>query len=245
MPGFILYQGPSMLDGAPIVAIAITSSTNKKTGDMVQTYVMRADVNPLEALATGQDHAVCGDCKHRPILGGACYVNVGQGANAVYKAFVRGIYPEDAKGARMAAAGCMVRLGTYGDPMAVPAAVWTSLVLDAAGHTGYTHQWLNDSVDAGQREAISTLCMASADTPAEGEMARSIGLRTFRMVRPGDAVARGEFVCPASEEAGKKKTCAECGACDGSARGRAASPVIIAHGAKASRFIRIGVSSTT
>lgn len=246
MAGYLLYSGPSMLDGAPIVAIAIVSSTNRKTGDMVQTYILRADVNPVLALSTGADASICGDCKHRPLLGGACYVNVGQGARSVYDGYQRGIYPEDAKGARKAAAGRMVRLGTYGDPMAVPAAVWKSLVRDAAGHTGYTHQWLNPDVSDYQRAAISALCMASADTEAEGEMAQSIGLRTFRMRRPLESLLAGEFICPASEEAGKRKTCAQCGACDGTARGSSkASPVIIAHGSKASRFIRIEASATT
>ena len=38
--GVILYEGPSMLDGAPIVVIATgirTGSTNVKTGAMIQT----------------------------------------------------------------------------------------------------------------------------------------------------------------------------------------------------------------
>lgn len=245
MSGFILYRGPSVIDGAPIVAIAIVSSANAKTGNMVQTYIMRDDVNPVEALATGQDHAICGDCKHRPILGGACYVNVGQGPNSVYKAFKRGNYVEDLQAAATACIGRMVRLGTYGDPMAVPFNVWLPLIAHADGWTGYTHQWLNPDIDETQRTAISTLCMASADTGAEGEIARSIGLRTFRVRRPEEPVAPGEFVCPASAEAGKRKTCIECGACDGSTRGASkASPVIVAHGSKAGRFIQIHVSAT-
>ena len=41
----------------------------------------------------------------------------------------------------------------------------------------------------------------------------------------------GEFVCPASAEAGKRKTCAECKACSGAKLGgRNASPVIVVHG---------------
>ena len=89
----IIYRGPSLLDGAPIVAIATVGSRNAKTGDMVQTWIMRDDVKPLAAAQSGADASVCGDCKHRPISGGACYVNLGQGPRAVfadtYRIFVR------------------------------------------------------------------------------------------------------------------------------------------------------------
>src|SRR4249920_2581675 len=112
-----------MLDGAPIVAIALTASTNRKTGNMVQTYILRDDIAPLAALKTGDDASICGNCKHRPILGGACYVFVGQGPTVVYKTLARGGYPQAADIAALGA-GRMVRLGTYGDPAAVPVAVW-------------------------------------------------------------------------------------------------------------------------
>ena len=243
MAGFVFYSGPSMLDGAPIIGVAITSSTNRKTGSMVQTYIIRADVAPLDALRTGDDASVCGDCKHRPISGGACYVNVGQGPRSVYAAFKRGRYAESLADAAKACEGQMLRLGTYGDPMAIPAAIWQTLTAGAIGHTGYTHQWLNGDVAPAQREAVSSLCMASADTESEADMARSIGLRTFRVRRPDDAVMAGEFLCPASAEAGKRKTCIECGACNGVRENRAASPVIVAHGSLASRFIRIEVAA--
>ena len=35
--GYIVYRGPSLINGDPIVVVAITKSTNSKTGDMVQT----------------------------------------------------------------------------------------------------------------------------------------------------------------------------------------------------------------
>ena len=43
MPGIILWEGKSELDGKPIVLIAIDHSSNSKTGDMVQTYILRSD----------------------------------------------------------------------------------------------------------------------------------------------------------------------------------------------------------
>lgn len=87
--GRIVYQGPSQLDGAPIVAIAIgfkVASKNIKTGSMIQTFVMRDEVGPIEALKTGKDASVCGDCRHR---GTSCYVQVGQSVNGVWKAHNR------------------------------------------------------------------------------------------------------------------------------------------------------------
>jgi hypothetical protein len=231
--GFVIYRGPSLLDGSPIVAIAITASTNSKTGNMVQTYILRDDVLPTEAVKSGADSAICGDCKHRPSTGGACYVNVGQGPQVVYRAFLRGNYP-DAPSIAGLGDGRMVRLGTYGDPAAVPTSVWSALVSLSIGRTGYTHQWRN-----GADPELLGLVMASCDTQAEADEARAMGYRYFRIRVNGGAMASKEFICPASEEAGKRKTCLECGACDGNERGAKASPVIIAHGAKASRFARV------
>lgn len=230
--GFIVYQGPSMLDGKPIVAIALTGSSNRKTGDMVQTYILRTDIKPTEALRTGDDASICGDCKLRPINGGTCYVVVAQGPTVVYKSFIAGKYPHIMGPDELATIGQnrMVRLGTYGDPMAVPAHVWQTLVSKAQGRTGYTHQWANDAIPQAQRDAIGQLCMASVDNPMEAQQAQQAGKRYFRIRLATEALAPREFVCPASEEAGKRKTCATCGACNGSEKATAGSPVIIAHG---------------
>jgi len=43
----IIYQGPSLLDGFPIVAIATYSDRNTKTGKVLQTYIIRSDLSPL------------------------------------------------------------------------------------------------------------------------------------------------------------------------------------------------------
>ena len=93
--GIVLYEGPSRIDGAPIVAIAcrITeASGNAKTGAMVQTFIMRQDIAPHEALKTGDDSSVCGDCPLRPIHKGAtrCYVRVYQAPLSVWNAYNRG-----------------------------------------------------------------------------------------------------------------------------------------------------------
>ena len=102
--GAVLWRGASLIDGAPIVVIATglaQGSSNSKTGAMVQTYILRADVSPVDAVRTGQDSAICGTCVHRGRddgsgtgrhVGRTCYVNVGQGPRAVWAAWKRGRY---------------------------------------------------------------------------------------------------------------------------------------------------------
>jgi hypothetical protein len=234
--GFILYEGPSALDGAPIVVIVTglkTKSRNEKTGSMVTTWIMRSDVAPSEALKTGQDASVCGMCPFRPALGGVCYVTVWQAPRSIWAAYKRGAYqPLSLADAADACEGRLVRLGSYGDPAAAPVAAWEALVSKASGWTGYTHQWRSAP------DAFKRLTMASADNAGEGFEARAAGWRTFRIRDASEPVApKLEFICPASKEAGYKTDCASCRACMGTDSKAKASPVIIVHGAgKAKRF---------
>jgi hypothetical protein len=233
--GYVLWQGPSKFDGKPIVAIAIIRSENPKTGNMVQTFILRADVSPLDALANGADVSICGDCVHRPgPRGRTCYVNVGQSVMMVWKAYKRGRYPADPAAAAAACAGRMVRLGAYGDPAAVHVRIWHALLQRASGHTGYTHAW---HVRAGR--AMRGLAMASADSAAELDRARAAGWRTFRVRAANEPLMARELVCPASAENDTGRTCSTCGACDGAARGPSqASVAIIVHGPASRAFER-------
>lgn len=236
--GFVLYRGPSMLDGAPIVAIVTgtaSRSDNPKTGAMLQTWIMREDIAPTLALKSGADASVCGDCKHRPANGGACYVVVHQGPLSVWKAHGRGNYPL-ADDVAALGAGRAVRLGSYGDPAAVPVSVWEAFVSRATSHTGYTHQWRNAS------SALRALCMASADDATERDEARAMGWRTFRVRCADEPLGERESVCPASAEAGFKTNCATCGACSG-ADGKRGSIAIVVHGSKARKFIALRIAA--
>jgi hypothetical protein len=232
--GAIIYRGPSMLDGAPIIVVVTglaKSSRNEKTGDMLQTWIIRDDINPIEAAKTGQDESICGDCIHRPLLGGSCYVQLAHAPLNIFKSSHRGIYPTITGLSDIAALGVdrIVRLGSYGDPAAVPVGVWEALTAHASAWTGYTHQWRN-------APHLMALCMASADSAAEAIMAKAMGWRTFRVRTATEAVMDKEFICPASKEAGYKTDCASCKACMGTSAKAKASPVIIAHGAKSRRF---------
>ena len=239
MPGFVFYDGPSLIDGAPVIGIAVLSSVNGKTGNMVQTYILRADQAPLDAIRAGDDESICGDCRHRPALGGSCYVDVSKSVTSVYAAWVRGSYPLLAPAdAAAAVAGRVVRMGAYGDPAAIPAGIWRRLLRNAAGRAGYTHQWRR-----AYALGLRGLAMASVDTVPERDVARALGWRTFRVRTADQALGAREIVCPASDEGGNRRQCITCRACDGAERGAVqASVAIVVHGARASRFIPIVVA---
>jgi hypothetical protein len=88
--------------------------------------------------------------------------------------------------------------------------------------------------------------MASCDTEEEYNQARANGWRAFYVVPKGFAGKVADaFLCPASEEAGKKLQCVDCMACNGTHAGRKASVFIPVHGVafKQTRFnnlIQIG-----
>lgn len=210
--GVVLYRGPSLFNGAPIVAIATLRSENAKTGNMIQTFILREDAKPTEAVRDGSDDAICGACPHRrdPLTGKrTCYVNVGQSVNAVHRAFLAGNYPDvDAYTASLLTIGRRVRLGAYGDPAMVPDNVWRNLISNAIGHTGYTHQWRTSP-------AFRDLCMASVDSDSEARQAWSEGWRTFRVRERSDRALLGEVVCPASKEGGNRTQCERCMLCSG------------------------------
>ena len=239
--GIEIWRGPSELDGSPIMLIATglkASSLNTKTGNMIQTWILRSDMSPVEAVKTGADLAICGDCKHR---GGevdgvhgikrACYVTVWQAPRSVFESHGRGIYPRPMRGeTRALFAGRSVRLGAYGDPAAVPLYVWRNVLRDIGSVTGYTHAWRN--CDPG----FARYCMASADSAVEKLEAESKGYRAFRVKLATDPRLPGEVSCPASKEAGQKTNCAACKACGGMFAKARAGIVIDAHGAGSKAF---------
>lgn len=223
MKSAIIYRGPSLIDGAPIVAIAIDSDRNTKTGRMVQTYIMRADIDPREASKTGADYSICGNCPHRGVAtddanakqakGRGCYVLLGQGPLIAYRSMLRGVYPTVSGHAAIAAIGNgkLVRLGTYGDPAAVPSYIWESLISEAAGHTAYSHQ-----ASVSGAAFRPDYMMQSADSEAQAREAWSQGRRTFRVVASVNDIVKGsEILCPASKEAGRRVTCSQCKLCGG------------------------------
>lgn len=237
----VLYVGPSVLDGSPIVALATLASTNVKTGPMVQTWIMRADIGPVDAVRTGLDSSVCGSCPRRHALGGDCYVQPFQAPRSVWASWERSGKPgaDVAHAARAMASEAIehgLRLGSYGDPFAVPHAVWVNLLALIPGkvrHTGYTHQWRNREVSREHLDWTRANLMASVDSVDDAIDARWQGWRYFLALAPGHVVPLRTVMCLADDEK-RQATCETCRICDG-AQGRAdrrVSVYIAEHGAR-------------
>ena len=194
------------------------------------------------AINTGEDESICGDCPLRGVLRRsngdyrmvnrrrACYVNVHQAPTAVYQAFRRGRYePFDRRKHLELFRGRLLRIGSYGDPVAAPYRIWSMIANVALGRTGYTHQWRE-----GRFWRFRRLVMASVESIEQAREAQAKGWRTFRTAPQGERPALGEFSCPASAEQGHRLTCEQCRACDGAnGNHRRASVLIWAHGSPA------------
>ena len=228
--GYLVYDGPSQLDGKPIVCIATLSSNNEKTGDMIQTWILRKDLRPLEAIAQNEDSSICGDCKHRGSGHGkqrSCYVSVYTAPTRVYDAFIRGRYPE--KPLEEIVGGRSIRFGSYGDPAALPLNLLVNAAKASAGYTAYTHSWKHIAPEYRQ------ICMASVDSRQEYLEAKCLGWRTFRTRLSTHKVYSRELICPASAE-NNIRTCETCLACCGThfdERNKAGDVCIVIHGSPA------------
>lgn len=223
--GLVVYEGPSLLDGEPIIAVAtgITTQTrNEKTGNLIQVFIFRSDLKPTDAKKQDADKSVCGDCIHRS---GSCYVHIGRSVNAVHDAWQRGRYTKLQPKHRSLFRGRKVRFGAYGDPAAVPTRVWARLAGYVDGHTGYSHQWRTCDQD------LRRFCMASCDSLDDVYEARKLGWRPF-LVRPeGSPKPKGSFHCPAAATSPRPMTCEQCMACGGGEwNGQEAYPTIEVHG---------------
>ena len=227
--GYIAYKGASRFDGAPILLLITaikTPSSNRKTTGMLQTWIMREDMHPQEALKTGADISVCGNCPLRPEEGKerVCYVNP-MSFGQVYKAYAAGQYPVLEDFSKLAYKNIAIRLGSYGDPAAVPLDIWDKVVSKMIYHTGYTRQWANPD-NAEYKKYL----MASCFTAEEQQKAKALGWRTFRVKSKDDLIiTKTEVICPSSAAANYKKICLTCRLCDGG-HSKANDIVVDVHG---------------
>lgn len=217
--GVIIYEGPSKIDGKPIVVIANSLKVNKnrKIGNMIQTWILRSDIHPNDALKSGDDVSICGDCMHRgeyvektdTVINRTCYVNLyKQGVFSVYHAYKRGSYPVcDIKYLQLFN-DRHVRIGSYGDPAAVPMYVWETITKHCKDYTGYTHAWRTCD------NAYSIFCMASIENVDDYYLANGMGYRTFRVILDqNEARDPNEKPCPAQIH--DTVHCDNCSFCDG------------------------------
>jgi hypothetical protein len=222
MNGFILHEDSQRV----IIATGFESpSDNRKTGDMIQVWILVRSMDPVRAIKEGLDRLICGNCVHRGNgdgSGRSCYVNVGQAPLGIWRAWQAGNYP--LLRSLEVFTGRRVRFGAYGDPTHLPLSLALAIAGASSGWTGYTHQWRKPSLQGWR-----SLLMASVDSVAELVIARSLGWSTFRV---GSEASVGESLC-ASERVGTP--CAECLLCAGSRNGLE-SVHIPPHGTGATHF---------
>ena len=265
--GYVIWEGKSTFTSDPIAVIATcfsNKSQNRKTGDMIQVYIIKQNQLPTEALKSADDGAICGDCKYNRSVGkGGCYVNVGQSVNGIYRAYMNGSYEKLPEDYEYLFEGRLVRFGAYGDPAAVPYEVWEPIVnilktRKGRSYTGYTHAW--KYCDPRYRN----ICMASVDSEEELLKAKEMGWSTFRVKYDTDLDRKDETHCPASEEkqielarrfiaAGKPLEtikhikCEDCCLCDGLGRKSKQNHIVInVHGAawKKKAFLTVNGRAT-
>lgn len=225
--GFILHEDSQRV----IIATGFNKpSDNRKTGDMIQIWILVKAEDPVTAIRTGLDRLICGNCRHRGHeengrhgVERTCYVNQGQAPLQIYNSWQAGNYAplRSLEGFT----GRKVRFGAYGDAVHIPLPLALAIAGVSSGHTGYTHQWRKPSL-----QPWKTILMASVESVAELVIARSLGWSTFRV---GSEASVGESLC-ASDRDGTP--CSVCLLCAG-ARGGLESVHIPPHGKGATHFI--------
>lgn len=221
--GYVLYEGPSAINGEDIAAILTLESTNKKTGKMAQLWILAQHTAPHIAQKTGEDTAVCGDCPIKK----ECYVLTFQGPLSVWNAYKRGSYDRsfiEGPGIdKSILHNLTIRFGAYGDPAALPKYLVKSIAENCKDFTGYTHQW-----NKPQFNYLKNYFMASVETEKFADAAQVLGFKTFRIKSAAMPLNNNEIVCPADSHGIQ---CIDCRLCNGGKQSK--NIVINAHGARA------------
>lgn len=217
-----MIKGMVLNETAETVSIITFSSTNQKTGDMAQVWILNKDTNPVEALKNGESSKICFDCKH--LKDGTCYVNVGQAPQQVYKAYKKGLYPALDKDVLKAMLKWKaVRFGAYGEPVLIPLDIVKFIASHSRGYTGYTHRWKRL-----ENDDYRDYFMASCDSRDDTLFADMLGWRSFRVHTTTDDVKlEREIECP---NISKGVQCRDCQLCDGNGAGK--HIVVPVHGTK-------------
>lgn len=209
--GALLWLGKSLFNNKEL-AVVLTGITkfsqNVKTGPMIQSFVIPIDVSPTEAIVTGKDDTVCGNC---PLRRKVCYVNP-MGVNGVYHKLQRGGYPplnEEILN-YIKIRQLKLRITAYGDAAATPIEMWQPIIKAASGATGYTHAWRT----CDQR--WSKHLMASVEKAEDVNLANSKGWRTYRVKQTDTAILSSEIACPNSIN--PMVQCITCRLCNGASK---------------------------
>ncbi len=259
--GLVIWKGLSEIDGkTPLVTIAhINPGYNAKIGEMTQIYyLVDSKESPVTIAQSGQDFAICGNCKHRPVNLGSCYVTLFQGVRALTKAYNDNHYFDLSNHFEITLELLEIfkrpiRFGAYGDPASMPYDKQLQMA-EAVDFklTGYTHQW-NDFND--KFADFKTFLHASVDNDEETETAKKAGWNYYKISTCDGAYTgksykyenvnselqlikeKDQVICPNTASAGKV-SCASCLKCSGNSKN--GSNVINAlHGARVKKYLNV------
>lgn len=221
--GFVLYEGASTFDGENIVVVVTgfeTPSSNTKTGNMLQSWIIKQKEYPSEAIKLEKDGSVCGTC---PLKGKVCYVTM-MGPNNIWRSYKEGQYPIiDSKILdKIKRRHKLLRLGAYGDPCAVPLEVWQPLIAKSQDYTGYTHAWQYTN------QRWNQYIRASVESHTLKAKANNMGWKTFRITTDPNDILEDEVWCKNLEDEDTK--CEDCRLCN-AGKGKP-NVVTLVHGAK-------------
>lgn len=211
--GYRVWSGESLIDGREIMLILTgvsIPSSNRKTGWMVQSWILTKE-HPIEAIKSGRDYSICGSCALRGEKGKGrvCYV-MPLSISQVYQKYLKGGYPLLDNDAFNKIKGRDLRIGSYGEPTAIPFKVWEPLIKNSKVTTGYTHRWL--VCDPRWKTKVH----ASVESVEDQRLASSLGWCTYRVKKPNQPMLEDEIYCPAEVPNNKYAvTCQRCGKCNG------------------------------
>ena len=180
--GYVLYQTEE------IAIIATLKTRNRKTGKMIQIWIINRNISPMDALQSGASSAICFDCPHMGDGTGkkrTCYVNL-RYVQAVWKAYQRGRYEylPMSEYARVFA-GKAIRFGAYGEPVLLPIAHVEALAAVASRWTGYTHQWRRAEF-AAYRAFLMASCDSERDARVQSTAAEALAIMLQGYNRRGE-----------------------------------------------------------
>ena len=203
--GVSLGTHRSQLNGDRMRTILMLSSANRKTGDVNHTVHLPADTGISQALKTGADESVCGDCDLSPSKRNICYINHRWLLN-----IEKGAYPDlsDLEPAQQAYLDLRLnyfttRLGSMGDPASDTRHL--KMLTRHNKTVGYTQQW-----NKPQFEHLRSDMMASVASPQMAEQAQSQDWRTYRIKTEDEPLMENEILCPHP-----RLQCRDCGLCSG------------------------------
>ena len=213
---YLVWEGESFIDGSPIFLVLtgfVFPTSNRRTGrSMIQSWILQKNLTPTSAAKQGLDVGICGSCEMKMSKLACCYVNL-LGVNNIYYKHLTGTYSKFGANeiATLKRYRYPIRIGSYGDPTAVPFDVWEPIIFASNKHTGYTHRWRDLENDAHHWK---NYLMASVHTESEAEEAQKMGWRTFRIIAPDAPLSNNEILCRNAED--DFITCDSCLLCNGS-----------------------------